>query len=91
MVRSWRRRGREVHHIVDPRTGDVPAAVWRTVTVAASTCVEANTASTAAVVLGDRASAWLAERELPARLVAYDGTVRTLGGWPDDVAQEPVR
>ena len=90
-VRSWRRRGREVHHIVDPRTGDVPAAVWRTVTVAASTCVEANTASTAAVILGVQAPAWLAERELPARLVACDGTVRTLGGWPDDVLEEPVR
>ena len=89
-VRRWRRRGRDVHHIVDPRTGDVPAALWRTVTVAASTCVEANTATTAAVVLGDQAPAWLAERELPARLVRYDGTVRTLGGWPDD-GQEPVR
>jgi FAD:protein FMN transferase len=83
-VRSWRRGGRTVHHIVDPRTGDIPASVWRTATVAAATCVEANTASTAAVVLGEAAPDWLAERHLPARLVAVDGAVVTACGWPED-------
>ncbi len=82
--RRWRRAGRTVHHIVDPRTGDVPAAVWRTVSVAARTCVAANTASTAAIVLGAGAPDWLAGRALPARLVAADGAVRTVGGWPDE-------
>ena len=67
--RAWRRGGRTVHHIVDPRTGDVPVQAWRTVSVAAATCVDANTASTAAVVLGDAAPGWLADRRLPARLV----------------------
>jgi FAD:protein FMN transferase len=80
--RRWRRAGRELHHIVDPRTGDVPESRWRTVTVAAANCVDANTASTAAIVLGDAAGAWLGERSLPARLVAADGTVRTVGDWP---------
>jgi thiamine biosynthesis lipoprotein len=86
-VRTWRRAGRELHHVVDPRTGDVPPAVWRTVTVAAATCVEANTASTAALVLGADAPEWLSSLGLPARLVAVDGAVLTLCGWPAD---EPV-
>ncbi len=81
--RRWRRGGRTVHHIVDPRTGDVAAPCWRTVTVAAGSCVDANTASTAAVVMGDAAPEWLAGCGLPARLVADDGTVTRVAGWPD--------
>ncbi|KAB1990287.1 FAD:protein FMN transferase [Streptomyces triticiradicis] len=81
-VRTWRRGGRVLHHIVDPATGEPAAVVWRTVTVAAATCVDANTASTAAVVLGERAVSWLRSTGLPARLVGHDGTVVRLGGWP---------
>jgi thiamine biosynthesis lipoprotein len=83
-ARTWCRGGRRLHHIVDPRTGDIPAPVWRTVSVTAPTCVDANTASTAAILLGHAAVDWLADRGLPARLVAVDGTVRTVAGWPDD-------
>ncbi|MFF3890092.1 FAD:protein FMN transferase [Streptomyces sp. NPDC001914] len=84
-VRTWRRGRRVLHHIVDPATGEPAAVVWRTVTVAAATCVDANTASTAAVVLGERAVPWLHSTGLPARLVGRDGTVQRLGGWPPDV------
>ncbi len=80
--RAGRRAGRALHHIVDPRTGYVPPPVWRTVSVAAATCVDANTASTAAIVLGADAPAWLSERMLPARLVDVDGRVTTTPGWP---------
>lgn len=82
--RTWRRGGRTVHHIVDPRTGDIPEAVWRTVSVAAGDCVDANTATTAAIVLGPGAVDWLSERGLPARLVAVDGRVATVCGWPHE-------
>jgi thiamine biosynthesis lipoprotein len=82
--RRWRRAGRELHHIVDPRTGDLPNTPWRTVSVAAANCVDANTASTAAIVLGELAPAWLASLRLPARLVDDDGAVRTVAGWPAD-------
>lgn len=82
VARAWRRAGRPRHHIVDPRTGDNPPAVWRTVTVAAGSCVDANTASTAAVVLGADAPGWLTERGLPARLVAPEGRVVRTPGWP---------
>ncbi|GGR83845.1 FAD:protein FMN transferase [Streptomyces humidus] len=83
-VRTWRRAGRALHHIVDPVTGEPATAVWRTVTVAAATCVDANTAGTAAIVLGDRAVDWLRSTALPARLVRLDGAVVRLGGWPPD-------
>ncbi|KUN86402.1 FAD:protein FMN transferase [Streptomyces griseoruber] len=85
-VRTWRRAGRTLHHIVDPATGEPAAPVWRTVTVAAATCVDANTASTAAIVLGGRAVDWLRGTALPARLVDLDGRVVCLGGWPSDSA-----
>jgi thiamine biosynthesis lipoprotein len=81
-VRTWRAGGRRRHHIVDPRTGTNPEPVWRTVSVAANRCVDANTASTASIVLGEDAPAWLAAHELPARLVAPDGTVTCTPSWP---------
>ena len=83
-VRRWRSESLELHHIVDPRTGRPAAAPWRTVSVAASSCVDANVASTAAVVLGADAPGWLAARGLPARLVAASGEVLRLAGWPGD-------
>jgi thiamine biosynthesis lipoprotein len=83
-VRAWRRGGRTLHHIVDPATGDVPPAVWRTVSVAAGSCVDANTATTAALVLGERAPDWLRGTGLAARLVRVDGSVLCLGAWPAD-------
>ncbi|MCL6735143.1 FAD:protein FMN transferase [Streptomyces neyagawaensis] len=84
-VRTWRRGGRILHHIVDPVSGEPAASVWRTVTVAAATCVDANAVSTAAIVLGDRAVDWLRGTGLPIRLAGVDGTVVRLGGWPPDV------
>jgi FAD:protein FMN transferase len=85
-VRAWRRGRRAVHHIVDPRTGDNPPPAWRTVSVTAATCVDANTAATAAIVLGAAAPRWLRACGLPARLVAADGTVSHVAGWPAEEA-----
>ncbi|MFD5464572.1 FAD:protein FMN transferase [Kitasatospora sp. NPDC127059] len=81
-VRTWRRAGRTMHHIVDPATGRSTPPHWRTATVAAATCVDANTASTAAIVFGPAAAKWLAGTGLPARLVHIDGTETRLGDWP---------
>jgi FAD:protein FMN transferase len=82
VCRQWRRGDHMLHHIVDPRTGLPAAGPWRTVSVAAASCAEANAASTAAIIAGDRAAAWLAGQGLPARLVAHDGRVRFVAGWP---------
>jgi thiamine biosynthesis lipoprotein len=82
--RTWRRGGVRLHHILDPRTAAPPARVWRSATVAASTCVEANTAATAAVVLGHDAPAWLSERGLNARLVDQRRRIVRVGVWPEE-------
>jgi thiamine biosynthesis lipoprotein len=84
--RAWRRGGLELHHILDPRTAAPAPPVWRSVTVGACTCVEANTASTAAVVLGHQAPAWLSARGLAARLVDRRHRTVHVGGWPDKAA-----
>jgi thiamine biosynthesis lipoprotein len=84
--RVWRRGGRAAHHILDPRSG-LPAAIhWRTVSVAARSCVEANAASTAAIVLGGEARGRLEAAGLPARLVHRDGTVAGTCGWAPEAA-----
>lgn len=83
-VRRWGHAGRTYHHVLDPATGRPVEGVWRTATVAAATCVEANTATTAALVLGDDAEEWLAAHGLAARLVTTDGRVHVTGGWPAD-------
>jgi thiamine biosynthesis lipoprotein len=85
-VRRWHTAAGELHHIVDPRTGHPAVTPWRTATVVARSCVEANAASTAAIVLGEAAPAWLEARRLPARLVGVDGSVALVGGWPTDEA-----
>ncbi len=82
--RHWALGGQPVHHLVDPSTGLPVDPVWRTVSVAAATCLDANTASTAAMVLGPLAVPWLNDHRLPARLVASDGRVTTVAGWPSD-------
>jgi thiamine biosynthesis lipoprotein len=51
------------------------------VSVAAATCVEANAAATAALIMGGGAEAWLDGYKLPARLVDIHGAVRYAGGW----------
>jgi thiamine biosynthesis lipoprotein len=81
--RQWRRAGRVLHHIVDPRTGLPADGPWQMVSVAAATCADANAAATASIVAGAAAEKWLASAGLPARLVAHDGEVCCVGGWPD--------
>jgi len=80
--RQWLWAGRPVHHIIDPGTGFPADGPWRTASVAAASCAEANAASTAAIVAGRDAEAWLARTGLPARLTSRDGAVRLLGRWP---------
>jgi thiamine biosynthesis lipoprotein ApbE len=88
-VRRWGRGGRAMHHIIDPRTGAPVRATWRTVSVAAATCTDANIATTAALVRADAAVQWLAAMGLPARLLDWDGSVTTIESWPAENALEP--
>jgi thiamine biosynthesis lipoprotein len=87
--RRWRTNGQSLHHILDPRTCRPAPPLWRTVSVSAGTCVQANTLSTAAIVRGTTAPTWLRTLGVPARLVHADGRVLTLGGWPAPAEEEP--
>ncbi len=89
-VRRWSRGGQPLHHILDPRTLRPAAPVWRTVSVTAATCVDANIASTAAVVLGWEASRWLARLGLPALLVGAEGNLVRVAGWPEPDPDDPA-
>jgi thiamine biosynthesis lipoprotein len=82
--RRWTKAGRSQHHILDPASGQPAEPVWRSVTVAAGSCCRANTLSTAAIVRGHTAVAWLRDLGVPARLVDAGGVVVSLGGWPED-------
>lgn len=81
-VRRWRRGGVEMHHIIDPRTGAPAVTPWRLASVVAGTCVDANIASTAAIIRADGAAEWISQLGLPARLVSNDGDVLRVAGWP---------
>lgn len=82
--RRWPTDAGEAHHVLDPRTGTPADTPWRTVSVAAADCVDANVAATAALVLGEDAPAWLAGRGLPARLMRTNGAVVVVCGWPEE-------
>lgn len=80
--RRWTHAGAAVHHIVDPRTGRPAEEVIVTATVSASSCVDANAASTAAIILGREAPEWLSERRLSSLLVDVDGRTTRCADWP---------
>ena len=80
-ARRWA-EGQVRHHLIDPRTARPAIEIWRTVSVAAANCVEANVASTAAAVVGGPAPEWLSRRGAHARLVGLDEEVVFVGGWP---------
>jgi thiamine biosynthesis lipoprotein len=82
--RTWQRDGRTLHHLVDPATGAPTAGPWRAVTVVATDCARANTASTGAIVKGHKAMGWLRGLGFPARLTDEAGRVRTINGFPEE-------
>jgi thiamine biosynthesis lipoprotein len=81
-VRRWSHNGHTMHHLIDPRTGSPATTIWRTVSVAAADCTEANIATTAALLRGEAAPGWLEGQGLHARLVPWEGSTVTVGGWP---------
>ena len=82
-VRRWRSHAEVVHHLIDPRTARPADGPWRTASVVAADCVDANTAATAAIILGADAADWLARQHMAARLVARTGALAYVGGWPE--------
>jgi thiamine biosynthesis lipoprotein len=83
--RRWMSGGYLRHHILDPRSGLPAAPAWRSVTVAAESCLRANAFSTASIVRGFRAVEWLESRNVGARFVDLQGRVVTTDQWPAPV------
>ena len=66
------------HHVIDPRTGDISRGDLVQVTVAAKSGAAAESAATAALLLGaERATIWLTERGLLALLMTADDLIMT--------------
>jgi thiamine biosynthesis lipoprotein ApbE len=82
VVRRWSHAGHTMHHIIDPATGAPARSCWRTVSVAAADCAQANIATTAALVRSRDALEWLDGLGLPARLQDHDGRIEHSGDWP---------
>jgi thiamine biosynthesis lipoprotein len=83
-TRRWRSGEETVHHLLDPATGRPVRSRWRTASVVAGSCLDANIASTGAIVRGERAVAWLNSLRLPSRIVTTTGASLHLAGWPAD-------
>lgn len=80
--RRWLHDGVEQHHLIDPRTRRPTDGPFRTVSVVARTCMQADVAAKAALVLGDDGIALLEELGLHGMAVSGDDTVRTTRHWP---------
>jgi thiamine biosynthesis lipoprotein len=81
-VRRWQTPTGYAHHVIDPRTGRPAEGPYRTASVWAPTAVRANTFSTALIATGDAALGRLKLAGHPARLVADNGEITELSGWP---------
>lgn len=81
-ARRWRRGGEVMHHLIDPRTGWPAISPWRTVSVAAPSCLAANIASTTAIIRGSDGEKYLRDCGFAARLVDRRSAVTVLNGWP---------
>jgi thiamine biosynthesis lipoprotein len=79
--RSWRRGGEPQHHLIDPVTGLPAETPWRDVSAVASSCVEADVAAKAALLLGPAGPAWLDRRGIAGRFVDREGRVRLNESW----------
>ncbi len=89
-VRRWRTDAGPAHHLIDPLTGRSADSVWRTVSVSASSCLDANIATTATIIRGEKAAPWLEALALPSRLVRTNRTVLHVGGWPSEGDDLPL-
>ncbi len=79
--RRWRRAGRELHHIIDPATGEPSASDLLRVTVVACDAVDAEVTAKALFLAGsDAARREADELAIPAVLVTATGRTIAAGG-----------
>ena len=88
--RRWLRGGEWQHHLIDPRTGRPSSSRWDEVTVAASSCLQADVAAKAAFLLSDDGPSWLDERGLPGRFLER-GRATVNASWRDALSYPLLR
>jgi thiamine biosynthesis lipoprotein len=71
--RRWLRADAWQHHLIDPATGRPSETPWQEVTVSAATCLQADVAAKAALLLGEEGPRWLERRGLAGRFLPVDG------------------
>jgi thiamine biosynthesis lipoprotein len=80
--RRWTRGGRDVHHLIDPRTGEPASTGIASVTVSAHRCGQAEVAAKTAVLLGPiDGAAFIRRMGLSALIVGMDGRRDRVGRW----------
>ncbi|MGI8826737.1 MAG: FAD:protein FMN transferase [Chloroflexota bacterium] len=80
--RRWQRAGEERHHLIDHRTGRPSSSAFRTVTVVAASCVEADVAAKTALLLGEQGMDFLEGKGLHGMAVRHDGSTIATREWP---------
>jgi len=80
--RRWSSGERTVHHLIDPHTGLPSTSPFRTVTVVAATCVQADVAAKTALLMGEPGLDFVANLGMHAFAVRQDGTTTHTAGWP---------
>lgn len=86
--RQWRQGDQARHHLIDPRTGESAQSGLWSVTVAASTCEQAEVAAKSAFLLGEeQGRKFLNKRGLAGLLVGLNGEWTSAGPWPDELMQ----
>jgi FAD:protein FMN transferase len=79
--RSWQRGGRELHHLIDPATGEPAACDLLRATVVAPDAIQAEIWAKALFLAGSHAAAAEADAQrLPCVLVTRSGETRLAGG-----------
>jgi thiamine biosynthesis lipoprotein len=79
--RRWQRGGRELHHLIDPATGEPSETDLLRVTVVAGDAVDAEVAAKSLFLAGSkRAAAEANAAGMPAVLVTEDGRTLLAGG-----------
>jgi FAD:protein FMN transferase len=79
--RRWRRGGVEQHHLIDPRTGAPARSPWLQVTACGQSCLSADIAAKAALVLGHDGPRWLDGHGVPGRFRTESGDVVLNASW----------
>jgi thiamine biosynthesis lipoprotein len=74
-TRRWRRDGVVQHHLIDPATRRPSTSAWTFVTAVGATCLTADVAAKAGLLLGAEGPDWLDQRGVAARFVAGSSVV----------------